>query len=628
MTGSGRNVRRGGHENTALSWIRHHRVPLVGALAVIVAGLFLLALFQTAQADRSGLRGKRALARAEQDINAHNTRAARADLLEARAAFQQMRHHLSGMGPIAPLARITPFVRIQIRGADHFAEAGELLSNAGLHLVDAASQVLDPKDSHLHLGDALGQLRNVRDALTQGIAAMDGAADKLRALDGYRLLGPLDSARRDLKARLPRVGTRAVSARDGLNAIIDMLGGAGPRRFLLLSQNPDEVRPTGGFIGTYGVLTTRNGHMVLDQYAATSDWYDSHPQAQLPSALAALPLRLDTPPQAQTIANVNATADFPASGRLAAALWRAGGEQPVNGVISITPAMMARVLGVLGPVTVPGYPETVTAANLAERVDFHLHFEAPAPAGRKAFLVELVHVVVQRLLDAPASKWDPLARAIGEGFRAREAMAWSHRPVIQSALVARGWDGTLPQVAGDFFSDAEFEYSAKNGDGLHRTFDHNVVLRADGSARITTRVTIANTLPPNYGYDGTLNIDSLSFVTIYGPNGAVLSAASDPPDARPPALRGYPAGGWFQSADPQSSTTFNVVWDAPQLLVPTPGGGLEYQLTFMRLPAHNGDVLHLHVTLPPGYKWANGAPPATVALNSDFTGAWRLVPQP
>ena len=52
------------------------------------------------------------------------------------------------------------------------------------------------------------------------------------------------------------------------------------------------------------------------------------------------------------------------------------------------------------------------------------------------------------------------------------------------------------------------------------------MLRADGSAHVTTRVTINNTLPPNYGYDGTLNIDSLSFVTIYGPNGATLAATS------------------------------------------------------------------------------------------------------
>ena len=163
-----------------MSLVKRLRFWIIAALVVIVAGLFALALLQTARADQNGVHGKAALARAETDINAHNVRAARADLLEARADFQQMHHHLASMGPLAPIARITPFVRIQIRGATDFSEAGELLSNAGLHLVDAASQVLDPKDSHLHLSDALDQLRNVRAALNSGIGALDGAASKIR----------------------------------------------------------------------------------------------------------------------------------------------------------------------------------------------------------------------------------------------------------------------------------------------------------------------------------------------------------------------------------------------------------------------------------------------------------------
>ena len=88
-----------------------------------------------------------------------------------------------------------------------------------------------------------------------------------------------------------------MSARDGLDALIDMLGGSGPRRFLIFSQNPDEVRPTGGFIGTYGVLTTRNGHMTLDDFDSTSSWYSTHPQAALQPAAggAATAARLATP---------------------------------------------------------------------------------------------------------------------------------------------------------------------------------------------------------------------------------------------------------------------------------------------------------------------------------------------
>jgi Protein of unknown function (DUF4012) len=599
---------------------------LVVALLVAIGGL-ALAVAQTIRAERNATRGRAALARAEQHLEAHDVRAARADLLEAVGNFRQMDDHLGSMGPFGPIARVTPFLRIQIRGAQDFAQAGELLSTAGLHLADAASELIDPKDPRVELADALPRLRAVRAALIEGIEALDRAADKVRALDGYRLLGPLESARADLRTRLPRVGTRAVSARGGLDALIDMLGGSGPRRFLVFSQNPDEVRPTGGFIGTYGVLATRTGHMSLDRYASTNSWYASRPDAALPPAQAAQPLRLASPPQVQTLANVNATADFPAAGRLAAQLWKRGGEQPVDGVVTMTPAAMARILRVLGPVHVPGYDETVTAANLASRVDFHLHLEPPppdTPGGRKAFLIELVHVVVQRLLAAPASSWDPLARAIGDGFGAREAMAWSSKPVIQHALVARSWDGTIPDVSGDFFYQGEFEYSAKNGQGLHRTFDHRVVLNPDGSAEVTTKVTITNTLPPDYGYDGRLNIDSLSFITVYGPAGATLSAAADPPDAASQPLQGHPASSWFAAADPLSSTTFTVAWHVPRLLVPVADGGFEYQLRFMRPAAHNGDVLHLRVTLPRGWAWDGAAPPATTTLSDDVNAAWRM----
>ncbi|MFN8035798.1 MAG: DUF4012 domain-containing protein [Acidimicrobiia bacterium] len=599
---------------------------IVAGVVVVVVGFVALALFRTARAARLGVRGKSALLRAEHDLGARRVGAARQDLLEARGDFAKMRRELDGLGPLAPVARVTPFLRVQMRGAEAFTEAGKLLSDAGLRLADASALVIQPKNEHQRLADALADLRTIRAALTSGIAALDVAAGKVGALDGYRLVGPLDAARRDLARRLPRVGARAFSARDGVDALIDLLGGSGPRRFLVFSQNPDEVRPTGGFIGTYGVLATAGGHLDLERYDSIESWYKSHPQAQVPAEQAAAPLRLGTPPSAQTIANVNATADFPAAARLAADLWKRGGEAPVDGVFAMTPDFMARILAVLGPVAVPGYDETVTSANLLERVDFHTHLEAAAnqqPGGRKAFVAELAHVVMQRLLDAPASKWEPLARAVGKSFDAKEAMAWSNRPVIGREVAARAWDGALPEGTGDFFYQGEFEYTAKNGRGLKRTFDHTVDLRADGSAKVTTKVTIANTRAASS--EGLLNIDSLSFVTAYGPTGATLDAATDPPDTVGTPIAGHPNASWFVSADPLASASYTVAWDAPNVARRVAGGALEYRLRFLPLAAHTGDVLELHVNLPKGWKWEGAAPPASAKLDAEVNGAWRLV---
>ena len=141
----------------------------------------------------------------------------------------------------------------------------------------------------------------------------------------------------------------------------------------------------------------------------------------------------------------------------------------------------------------------MTAANLLERVDFHTHLEAPTagqPGGRKAFLIELVHVVVQRCSTRPRRVGIRSRRRSVTGFETREAMAWSSRPVIKTALTDAG-AGTARSRRWRATSSTKASSStlAKNGRGLHRTFDHDVVLHADGSARITTKVTIANTLP-------------------------------------------------------------------------------------------------------------------------------------
>ncbi len=108
-------------------------------------------------------------------------------------------------------------------------------------------------------------------------------------------------------------------------------GESGPRRYLFLSQNPDEVRPTGGFIGTF---TAEGGQMKLERYDAIENWVGSRPQADVPPEQVGSPYKYHEPPLRRTMANVNTGPNWPDAAQLAANLWRAGGEEPVDGVIS------------------------------------------------------------------------------------------------------------------------------------------------------------------------------------------------------------------------------------------------------------------------------------------------------
>src|ERR671936_414039 len=56
--------------------------------------------------------------------------------------------------------------------------------------------------------------------------------------------------------------------RDAL-VLVDLLGGSGERRYLLVSQNPDELRATGGYIGSAGVVSLRDGAVGLVEYGSS-----------------------------------------------------------------------------------------------------------------------------------------------------------------------------------------------------------------------------------------------------------------------------------------------------------------------------------------------------------------------
>lgn len=584
----------------------------------LFAVLGLVAAVHGLRAVRAGSAGRAAIVKAEADLRSRSLAPAREALVAAEAAFARMGAELDALGPLGAVARVTPFLRVQVRGADALADAGVEVARAGLRLTDAAQAILEPPEAEQPLSNAIRQLRVAQSALAAGGEALDSATARVVALDGSRLLGPLGSARRTLRERLVAAQATVSSGQRGLAALITFLGGDGPRRYLVLSQNPDEPRPTGGFIGTYGVLVADEGRLQLDQFEDIATWTRPRPAASVPASEAPSPFRLGVAADRQTLGNVNATPDWPSSARLAMELWSRGGETPVDGVVSVLPAFLVRMLAVTGPVAVPGYGETVDATNLVGRLDFYTH--GTVRPGRKDFVGAVAESVLGRVLGLPGSSWVNLADAAGQAFGAREAMVYSRDPAVQAALGERRWDGALPETFGDFFYNGEFSYAAKNGRGLRRSFDHRVELRPDGSARITTKVTIANTEPP----DPAFNRDSLTYLTLYGPAGATLDPASSPGANPEPPVSGHPANGWFLAAAPGAQASVTAVWEAPSVLARQPGGSYLYGLWWVRVADHTGDVVNLTVVLPEGWAWEGPPPPARTELARDLIGTWAI----
>jgi hypothetical protein len=609
----------------------HHRRRLarrliwwgLGAVVLVVlAGVGAVGLWR---ASRAGHAGQAELAQAELDVKAARFRQANQDLTAAAGDFAAMGHQLHAVPVGADLAvwRMVPFVRVQVEAVDTFADSGVQLSEAGVSIVNAAMTVEQPSGAGDALSGSLGRLRVAETSLHSALPLLDRITSRIDGLGHHRLLGPVGSAQRILQHRLDRIDAEAHTAQQAVDALIVFTGGDGPRQYLVLSQNPDEVRPTGGFMGSYGVLDASSGHVGLDRYDDSVAWVEAHPTAVVPAAEVGSPFRFYQPQLDETIADTNNVPDWPTAAQVALKLWAEGGETPANGVVTFTPQFLADVLAVTGPVQVPSYNETVTAANVIARINYYTHGAGIVPGtNRKEFLSPLGQAVMTKLLGAPPSQWRSLGAAVYQAFRARDLMVWSSDTTVQSTLAARGWVGDLPDTPGDFFDDSEFEYAAKNGSGIQRHIEDQVSLRPDGSGQVTTTITIDNTEAAS-----AVNSDVLTYYTIYGPAGATLDATlSDPPTSAEPSLSGHPAAGWFRTVAALSSATIKVVWDVPTLAQRYTDGSWHYSLEFWHIVDNTGDTLHLTVSLPSAAQWVGSKPPSMMRLDQDVSGTWIYRP--
>ena len=358
------------------------RRPLLLLVVLLLAAATAFGLFYGARAADAALEGKASLLRAESLLRQRKVSDARAELVRAQQSFTRSSQAAHTLTRYLPGIKAVPLVGSQVKGVEVFADAGVQLSDAGVRLADAAGAIVEPQNQDLELSDALGQLREVQELLRSGITSLDAAVANVESLDGDHLIRPLGRARTDLSRRLPEMKTRAVDADEALASLITFAGGDGPRRYLVLSQNPDEVRPTGGFIGTYGVLEADGGHLSLDTYDSIESWIERAPRCSR---------RADGAGLSAAVRHSHSTVIWPTStpartgpknAALAAKLWHRAGEQPVQGVVSFSPAFLGRILRVLGPVRIESYDETVTADNLVERLDFHTHQVAPRAGNR------------------------------------------------------------------------------------------------------------------------------------------------------------------------------------------------------------------------------------------------------
>jgi hypothetical protein len=325
--------------------------------------------------------------------------------------------------------------------ADLSQAANDAYHGAGpiLKAVNDPGQKLSP-------ADLANQLLEARPDFTKARTALDSAAAARSQIDASSLSPKLQSLLID------EIDPAMLMLDEGLRLAIafpKLLGASkeGPQTYLILIQNEDELRPTGGFITAVGTLVVQDGKPIALNIE------DSGAQEDLSKLYSSAPWQLQEYMNSSVILlrDSNWFTDFPTAAMWAEYLYAYNHALSVDGVIAFDQQMIALLLEAIGPLDVAGVPYPITAENVGVYLrETKIKSESAGPQpNRKAFLYDLTEPLMNKLLSGDYSR-EILLQTLRQGLDERHMLLQFDDPDLTDLLARHNWDGAIRAGDGDF----------------------------------------------------------------------------------------------------------------------------------------------------------------------------------
>jgi hypothetical protein len=450
------------------------------------AGLLNAALNLRGNIYGSAQTGVQQIAEAGQALAAQNSALAGSRFAQAENSFLAGQQQLDrGNAEMLGLLNVLP----QTQSARNLLDGAALLSQSGQDLIKfyGAAQGLSFSAQGLESnGDTAATMNNMNTSLNSAITEITAANQKITAAD----LAVIPAGKQQ---EFLQLSSTLASAQTALNNLKDVFGILQqiimPRgTVLLLFENNNELRPGGGFIGTYGAAAMDSGKI---NSLTVSSIYDL--DGQLKTYIA--------PPE--PILNVNDRwymrdsnwfADFPTDARKATEFYgmEAAGQAP-DTVIALTPSVITSLLQITGPVRVPDFNVTLTPDNFVEQtqaistVSDDLTLNQP-----KQILADFFPLFMQKLKTLTSRQSKQVLAALLQNLQQKQLVLESANPAVESGLESFNWAGQVATTDRDYLQMVSANLGGTKTDlAMQKKMD--LVTTVDSVGGVTDDLTVSFT---------------------------------------------------------------------------------------------------------------------------------------
>jgi hypothetical protein len=401
---------------------------------------------------------------------------------------------------------------------------------------------------------------------------------------------------------------------DSPNLLTAALGLNDTQTYLVLAQNSDELRPSGGYISTYGWLTVRNGRITGYDYAASTA-NSPHPPPLTMSDDVHVPdwwIRYD--PAVYAAWDGSWYADFPSTAAMSAWYYNNGDnpQSPVDGVIAIDLVGFEYIMQELGSVTVQEYGVTVSGEDFREKI-YEIRGDRNDDINHKRFLAALYRQILEDWQSFDPETTINLRGSALRALQEKHIMIYFADPKLNDAMDVLNWLGAQkPATQNDYLMVADANLGNKADRSVNRQLTYDVEIQPDGSLKSRLAVSydysarVAENDPAVGPQHGPLNYNSL--VQVFVPASSTLTGTNNlqfEPTVAPDNTHTI-----FVSRvglDYNSSERYQYSYTTP-VLIEQIGSYQRYKLVLQKQPGTIGELVNVQITLPQGTRAISTSP--------------------
>lgn len=397
--------------------------------------------------------------------------------------------------PVWSLGSQLPWIGPQLSAVSTIAAALDDVSTEALTpLADVLATVDLDAFRFENGGIDLSAFVDVREAAAQAASGMASASDSLNGIDTAPLLGPLRDVVETAGVQLETAAGAADALYRTTELLPTMLGGEEKRTWLLLFQNPSELRSLGGMPGATAVLSAENGKVQLVEQGTASMPRFEEPVMELDPELTAL--YGDRP--AVYFSGTTVLPDFALAAPLAREMWQREHGTDADGVLSLDPIALSYLLEATGPVTLPT-GETLKADTAVDFLLNGVYLKYDDPVMQNLVFAQTASTVLDTLMSGRADPAKVLA-ALAHAADDRRLLLWSSHEDEQRILADTTLSGHLPVTDEDA---ARFGVYLNDGTGsklgYYLDVDTQLTWNRCGPEQVTSEaeltLTLTNTAP-------------------------------------------------------------------------------------------------------------------------------------